>query len=162
MIVLLLTFSYLLGSSLKRSDFSHFPKDENIVNALSFIMKKMPSKLSRVHFHTLGLHAIVIRNDSMWKDEENAVLLGSVFTSLKICDITLNNLEKNKDSFSLKIEGEEEKYNPVRKFSDEDNAFSFFVSPVLVCKSPKYTVGAGDLISSTAFVRSIKSIKMSE
>lgn len=144
------------GERLQKADFSHFPEIDIIEQALTFLMESLPSTVTRIHFHTLGLHAIAIREDdatsSLWPNEEKAVLMGSIVTSMKMCGVqNISYLKGSRDLFSLSSKLSQ----PVLK--DHQNGIRFYISPVLVCKKPRFTVGAGDMISSTAIVHSMRS-----
>lgn len=57
-------------------------------HALSEILRVAPSSLSRLHFHSLGLHLVASRAESRWQNEESAVVTGALTAGLKVCNVT--------------------------------------------------------------------------
>ncbi|XP_002734963.1 ADP-dependent glucokinase-like [Saccoglossus kowalevskii] len=117
-----------------------------------------PSKLTRVHFHSLSFHILVTIKD-LWSNSPSSVAMGTRTASQQACgetaDLHAENYDmKIPDAFALSVN-----YAPLRKqivIYDPMNPvvlwhrenLEFYFSPVLVCRIPRITVGLGDSISA--------------
>ena len=151
-------YASLRLSSVPSSTFSHSPDPAMMGLVLSEILGRLPEEVTRVHFHSLGLHMIAHRGNR-WKHEREAVLTGAATTSLRVCNVT--QLEGNEHLFELIQEdsfthrdGSKIQFQPAARWQEADGV-TIEACPVLVCKQPVQTVGAGDSISSSALIRSM-------
>lgn len=146
------------NSTLSPEAFSHSPKVGDVETALAAILARLP-RVSRLHFHSLGLHMSAVRKGSRWRSEKAAVLTGSITTSLRVCNTTRIDPElfELRMAESFVTAGDVVlTFGPGQQWEDAHNSYS--AAPVLVCKRPTHTVGAGDSISSSALVRAMKSV----
>ena len=117
-----------------------------------------PSRLSRIHFHSLTYH-IIASLPSSWSQSDIASAAGSRATTRQACDredIHIDEVELRTPKFFAKSVNDwklrrklskYDKANPVTSWSRDGIDFHF--SSVLVCKKPMRTVGLGDCISAT-------------
>lgn len=140
------------GHELPRSAFSHSPAPRDIERALQLVLAHLPN-VTRVHFHSLGLHAIAtVDGAPFWRprDELAAVVTGALTTSLRVCNVDRVDRERFEVIADLSFEP---RFEPAAHW--RRGSLHFFACPVLVCKKPVFTVGAGDSISSSALIRSV-------
>jgi ADP-dependent glucokinase len=119
----------------------------------------------------LTFHVLAIINSGEWSNTQQALVAGTKIASKQAAGLVFDD-EKNEDNLEklieLKIKSktnenqeilleiEDNKYfklnasHPVIEFSR--SSIDFFLTPVLVCKNPKKTVGLGDSISSVGLV----------
>ena len=154
------------------------PEINKVVDILEWILNNFGkltnpgSKLTRIHFHCLIFHIIVTINDD-WHNTELALLAGTKIASKQACGLEFDN-EQNEinleDFVELKIDYKLDSEKNILIKSEENNYINlnssfpvieinrgklkFVLTPVLVCKNPKKTVGLGDSISSVGLVYS--------
>lgn len=135
-------------------------------------------QLSRIHIHTLAFQLFMNVKGSKWQNIKNAAAKSSLVAHRHVCQTTYVNPENAQvildDSFSTSTEAETERgdirpkridiklNDPVPCWNetiriDASNSLDveICVSPVLVCKEAKKTVGAGDNISAAGLVLQI-------
>ncbi len=149
------------SAELAAASFAHSPPLALVERALAAMFRQLPASVTRLHFHSLGLHVIGVRQGSRWRAENAAVLTGSVATSLRVCNAT--ELDEKSDMFQVLAEesfdtsdGRRLTFSPHANWTHDGIAFS--ACPVLVCRQPVQTVGAGDSISSSALIRSLRNL----
>ena len=163
------------GERLSLQNF-HSPNVSTVEEAIHFIFEHLPihnkkRALSRIHFHCLEFHLIAlskrVESSFGWKEEKEklAVVGGSRAVSLRACDVREleeGEVEMRMPNTIFLSGGEKLNFDPSKSFlqwnsldssSSLSSPLSFFLSPVLVCKSPKKTVGkpSFSLSSSTYF-----------
>lgn len=133
--------------------------------------------LSRVHVHTLAFQLLLNVKDSKWQNIKNAAAKSSLTAHRHVCQTSYVNPESSQlildDSFSTSAESRvtENDRRPLRVEIRVDEAVPCWnetisvdsrpidveicVSPVLVCKEARKTVGAGDNISAAGLVLQI-------
>jgi len=130
-----------------------YPKLSLIVEEILFLFEK-PTRLTRIHFHTLRFHIVAQKMNNIWGNNSLSVVAGSYVASKQSCqidensdvnDILINQFEDDKDIWGNM---EKIKYDPRYPIVIEKKGISFAIAPVLVCKQPKKTVGLGDAISA--------------
>lgn len=121
------------------------------------------SKLSRIHFHSLTYH-MVGQLSGTWNNSLTATGAAARLAGLRACDkpsidpedvelqlppafiVSLNNATLRRSAII---------YDPRKPVSTWSRGnIQMFLSPVLVCTSPKKTVGLGDAISATGLLYS--------
>ncbi len=137
---------------------AHSPTAAVVERALAEMLHLLPASVTRLHFHSLGLHMIAVREEGGWKGESAAVLAGSVVTSLRVCNTTsLGDGELFQvltNGTFVTAAGERLSFEPHASWTV--GGVTFAAAPVLVCKKPVQTVGAGDSISSSSLIRSLR------
>lgn len=151
---------------LNRNYFANRKSDENA------------RKLSRIHIHTLAFQLLMNVKDSKWKNIKNAAAKSSLTAHRHVCQTSYVNPEAAQlildDSFSTSTDTKETEGDkrPKRVEIRSDNPVPCWnetiaidsnvhldveicVSPVLVCKEARKTVGAGDNISAAGLVLQI-------
>ena len=126
------------------------------------------SRLSRIHFHSLSFHILVVPKRELagvkWESSLQSARLGSRIASLQACQLD----EINKEDFELQIPDEfplshiDKSLKGKYEYKEEngymawnrDGAIDYNMIPVHVCKSPLKTVGLGDAISATGLLNS--------
>ncbi len=154
------------GTVVDRAAFSHAPAPRDMEVAIQHVFAHLPSRVTRLHFHSLGLHAIAIRqpaqqHESFWQADEEyaAVLTGALSTSIRVCgkhrvgQIAAEQFDFPSHLSFTTSAGRSLTFAPGARWSS--GTLSFFACPVLVCRTPVATVGAGDSISSSALIRSV-------
>uniref|UniRef100_A0A6B2L6Q5 ADP-dependent glucokinase n=1 Tax=Arcella intermedia TaxID=1963864 RepID=A0A6B2L6Q5_9EUKA len=131
----------------------HFkePKVQTISNAIAFIFNKIKPatrEFSRIHFHYLKYHIVAQRKGSRWVPGKKSVVIGSMIASIQSC--VFSDIQKLDELFFVPFSSETSTLEAVRFW--EEQGIEFYLSPVLVCKSPKKTVGLGDAISATGLL----------
>lgn len=132
--------------------------------------------LSRIHVHTLAFQLLLNLRDSKWRNIKNAAAKSSLTAHRHVCQTSYVNPESAQlildDSFATSIESlENGDKRPLRidiKQSDpvpcwnetieiDSTPFNveICVSPVMICKEARKTVGAGDNISAAGLVLQI-------
>ena len=132
------------------------------------------SKLTRIHFHCLTYHLIVVSDSQQWSNTVASLMAGSKIASKQASGFEFNNEENETTlderlSFQIKHQLDQHQNiefkisrshtvafntsHPVIEFQRGTN-LNFFFTPVLVCKKPTKTVGLGDAISSTGLIYS--------
>lgn len=163
------TYVVLGGAQYNRNDFKD-PTPRAVIDAIKYILETLYSiepdntihHLTRVHFHCLHFHLIVHQKHSEWSNSLEAVASGSLAATRQACDqydIDFGELEMNAP---LQIPYNKNKFiignstHPILHWEESVNhtILQFYYSPVLVCKTPKKTVGLGDAISSVGLVAS--------
>ena len=152
------------------------PEIKKVIDIIEWLLKSYgrtdqpTSKLTRIHFHCLTYHVLAVV-DSEWSNTMQALVAGTKIASKQAAglDFLSESNEINLDEYvELKIKSktnaneqvlleiEENSYvqlnasHPVVEF--KRGTASFYLTPVLVCKSPKKTVGLGDSISSVGLM----------
>ncbi|XP_028390776.1 ADP-dependent glucokinase-like [Dendronephthya gigantea] len=115
------------------------------------------SRLSRVHFHCLYVHILVVVPQH-WSSNEASVGKGAWTAFSQACDTEV----ADNDNAELRIPREfiTSLLSPnTIKFNSDDpisvvynDAIRLHISPVLVCKRPLKTVGLGDAISASGLL----------
>lgn len=153
-----------------------------ILNKNYFANKKSDESLrmlSRVHIHTLAFQLLVNVKGSKWQNIKNAAAKSSLTAHRHVCQTSYVNPENAQlildDSFATSTENETEgdvrpkridiKLNDpvpcwnetiaIDSISHKSIDVEICVSPVLVCKEARKTVGAGDNISAAGLVLQI-------
>ena len=112
--------------------------------------------LTRIHFHTLSYH-ILATVDGYWGNQMAAVAAGARVASCQACgiqsidDVRKVTLKAPLDFYSSHGDEPREQLhlNPTRPVTVWQRAnVTFHLTPVLVCKQPRRTVGLGDAISA--------------
>lgn len=158
------------------------PEIKKIIDILEWVLNSFGksdqsnnSKLTRIHFHCLTFHVLAIINSGEWSNTRQALVAGTKIASKQAAGLDFNNekneqnleelielkikSETNENNEEVLLEIEEKKFfklnasHPVIEFSR--GSIDFFLTPVLVCKNPKKTVGLGDSISSVGLVFSL-------
>lgn len=133
--------------------------------------------VSRIHVHTLAFQLLLNVKESKWRNIKNAAAKSSLTAHRHVCQTSYVNPESAQlildDSFSTSIEttiiGDERPKridikleNPVPCWNETiringNNKLDveICISPVLVCKEARKTVGAGDNISAAGLVLQI-------
>lgn len=151
-----------------------------VIDILEWILKTYgksetnpKSQLTRIHFHCLVFHIIVVKNDKIWLNSAAALMAGAKVASKQAGGLDFNDhqnehdLDKlvefktnyDKQDDGIKFQIEKNQYatfnpdSPIIKFSR--NNINFHLTPVLVCKKPVKTVGLGDAISSIGLLYSM-------
>ncbi|CAK8676032.1 ADP-dependent glucokinase-like [Clavelina lepadiformis] len=142
------------------------PKTADILEWMLKTFSSNPnSRLSRVHFHTLLYHVIVVLQSSPWQNQASAVAAGTRIASTQACD----DITVQADKVQLRVQGnimlsalkgtntknnaqDFDPDNPIISWQSSD--FLFFMSPVLICRKPIKTVGLGDAISAAGLLYS--------
>lgn len=122
----------------------------------------LPSMLTRVHFHSLSYHIIAVAEGGPWFNSKEAVMAGARVAGLQACDTDVFSAASfhvlNPEKFHVTKTSKKLKdiVMSTRTGWTEWNrdGINYFFSPVLVCNSPKKTVGLGDAISSLGLVYS--------
>lgn len=131
------------------------------------------SRLTRIHFHCLVFHIVVVVADSKWSNNAASVLAGSKIASKQASGYDFHDKQneqaletlvqfKAEHTFDgrqhIQFQVGDDKFvrfdpkNPVMTF--ERTNLQFFFTPTLVCKMPLKTVGLGDAISSVGLIYS--------
>lgn len=152
--------------TLNRNYFTNRKNDENV------------RMLSRIHIHTLAFQLLLNVKESKWRNIQNAAAKSSLTAHRHVCQTTYVNPEAAQlildDSFSTSTETKEtdgdvrpkrikiRSENPVPCWNETIAInksvkldVQICVSPVLVCKEARKTVGAGDNISAAGLVLQI-------
>lgn len=133
--------------------------------------------LTRIHIHTLAFQLLLNVKDSKWRNIKNAAAKSSLTAHRHVCQTSYVNPENSQlildDSFATSTESHETvgDRRPLRvNIKQEDPApcwnetiaidsrtiaVEICVSPVLVCKEARKTVGAGDNISAAGLILQI-------
>lgn len=146
---------------------------EWVLNTYGKSESQPDSRLTRIHFHCLVFHIIVVKADSKWSNNEASVLAGSKIASKQASGFEFHdelNEQELEQLVQLKVEHtldsrqniqfqvEADKFvlfdpkKPVMTF--ERANLQFYFTPTLVCKKPLKTVGLGDAISSVGLIYS--------
>ena len=121
------------------------------------------SRLSRVHFHSLSFHILVVPSrqsqHQYWGRSLEAAKAGSKAASLQACDtkdVDSKNFELQlPEAFALSHQNEvlqraKIEYEPANGYvAWQRDSEDYFMAPVYVCREPIKTVGLGDAISAT-------------
>ena len=131
------------------------------------------SRLTRIHFHCLEFHIVVVKADGKWSNNAAAVMAGSKIASKQASGLEFHTDENENEldklvrfkmehtidaGTNVNFQVEANKFvlfdpvNPVVEF--ERTNLLFYLTPTLVCKRPLKTVGLGDAISSVGLVYS--------
>ena len=152
-------------------DFTSIPQKpgiEWVADLLHWLMSTFsslhnkPSTLTRVHFHSLSFHMIATVEDGPWLNNRDAVMAGARVAGLQACDTDAFTIDAFKvlNPEYFHITNTDAKLKEVVMSSRTGwvewtrGGINYFFSPVLVCKSPKKTVGLGDAISSLGLLYS--------
>lgn len=133
--------------------------------------------LSRIHIHTLAFQLLLNVRDSKWRNIKNAAAKSSLTAHRHVCQTSYVNPESSQlildDSFATSTETRETDGDrrPLRVNIKQDDPapcwnetiavgsrpieVEICVSPVLVCKEARKTVGAGDNISAAGLILQI-------
>lgn len=131
--------------------------------------------LSRIHIHTLAFQLILNVRGSKWRKIKNAAAKSSLIAHRHVCEIEYVNPESVNlildNSFATSNEAHETDVRPKRINFKQTNVpcwnetitldgsnsldVEICISPVLVCKVAKRTVGAGDNISAAGLILQI-------
>lgn len=178
-------YSALNGTHLAPNDFSHHPLVAHMEHALHhilthpfFLSSSSSSSLRRLHFHSLGLHLIALRSDddndsvtTQWQQQDLAVAEAAIATSLRVCgEEAKKKFEEDGDDdddddvskwFEARVSqrwtsDKPTPLSPGSSWRSPDGKVIFYAAPVLMCRQPLHTVGAGDSISSTALMMSLR------
>lgn len=146
---------------------------EWVLNTYGKSESQPDSRLTRIHFHCLVFHIVVVKADSKWSNNAASVLAGSKIASKQASGFEFHdeqneqelerlvqfNIEHTLDSRqNIQFLVDDEKFvqfdpkNPVMTF--ERPNLKFYFTPTLVCKRPLKTVGLGDAISSVGLIYS--------
>ena len=170
------------GSQLSIEDF-HSPSVATVEKALKYVLSSTSSftdipshvnkrRLSRIHFHCLEFHVIVVLNSPSsssfyhWQDNHVvSVVSASQAVSTRACNVTELQEEEMELRASLTFKLSDENFvniSPLFPFFDwsskldnSDSNIHYYFTPVLVCKFPRKTVGCGDTVSSTGLIYSL-------
>lgn len=127
------------------------------------------SRLSRIHFHSLSFHVLVVSGRQSrhryWGRSLDAVKAGSKTASLQACDVTDMDGKtfdlQLPEVFSLSHQDEvlqraKIEYEPTNGYvAWQRDTTDYFMAPVYVCRKPVKTVGLGDAISATGAAASV-------
>eukprot|EP00053_Salpingoeca_punica_P009822 m.88358 g.88358 ORF g.88358 m.88358 type:complete len:478 (+) comp15181_c0_seq1:159-1592(+) len=114
-----------------------------------------PSRLSRIHMHSLSYHITAVRR-GRWTGVKAATAMGSLVCSKRACEsdsLSASNVHLLfPTSYEISFETPNAKRvfdpnHPVVEWVRDD--IEFTLAPVLVCNKPTKTVGLGDAISAT-------------
>lgn len=115
------------------------------------------SRLSRLHFHCLKFHILVVK-PARWKSNEASVSAGAWTAFSQACGTDVVNSSKAE----LKIPNqfrESLSSSKMISFNASDpisvvsrGTIKLYISPVLVCRRPLKTVGLGDAISASGLI----------
>mmetsp|Transcript_6248 Transcript_6248/g.13681 ORF Transcript_6248/g.13681 Transcript_6248/m.13681 type:complete len:199 (-) Transcript_6248:29-625(-) len=142
---------------------AHSPRVRDTLDttkALLAMLRSGPApQLTRIHVHTLAYQLGAVMYDSSWKDTGKAMVKASLIAARYVCGSENVNMDAVKvllDSSFSRSDGERIGFGRDDSFRcwREDIAgtrFQFCLAPNLVCSKPRYTVGAGDNISSGGF-----------
>jgi len=125
------------------------PTLTNSVFAINDLLKLMKGQLSRLHFHSLFVHAICSNKD--WETPTIAVANSVLIASMKAClstDIQSTDILIQDEPFKIFPDSEQvsfTKEKPIVEWNYGD--YQCAISPVPVCRHPKETAGIGDNIS---------------
>ncbi|XP_055676468.1 ADP-dependent glucokinase [Lutzomyia longipalpis] len=125
--------------------------------------------LTRIHVHTLAYQAILIANESEWKNVVNAAAKAALTAHRHVCGTDHINPDMASlildDSFATTMNpgdpgSQRIKINsrdPVSCWQESisETEVTICVAPVLVCKSARQTAGAGDNISAAGLILQI-------
>ena len=144
-----------------------------------YIIATYPN-LSRLHYHSLQFHMIA-QTGSRWASGASAVAAGAVVTTFQACNVTHESQLHSNDldlPAPLRIDVTQPSQplvklsldnivkvrvkSPVAQWSwplaeGKQTAVTFSYAPVLICKSPKGTVGLGDAISASGLAAHLPS-----
>ena len=132
----------LLAKSAKDMKFSL----ETLIPGLLKIMEKIP--LRRIQLHTLG-HYIVVTRDKNEEEERDALLFAAILAATRSL---LGRYETQEDLYqglkipTITLTG----YEGIKKIDE----FGLIIVPTKAVPNPKFTVGLGDIISSSGFLLS--------
>lgn len=137
-----------------------------ILNTYGKSQQNPTSRLTRIHFHCLIFHIIVVK-ENQWSNTDASLMAGAKIASKQASGLEFHNEQNenqledlvgfkfqdtNKDQALIRFQISTNEFmtfnsnKPVSEFQRGDNQFYF--TPVLVCKKPLKTVGLGDAISS--------------
>lgn len=149
-----------------------------LVNAEYFNHRRNDSSrrmLTRIHVHTLAYQAIMVVNQSEWRNSKNAAAKAALTAHRHVCGTDIVNPESSHlildDSFSTTLNDKDETNAPKRIKIDPVDPVSCWVenlavgehfvdvticvAPVLVCRVARQTAGAGDNISASGLILQI-------
>jgi len=147
---------------------------EWILNTYGQSVNNPNSRLTRIHFHCLVFHLVVVKNNSKWSNIQASIMAGSKIASKQasgfefhdehrdeileeLVEFKMNHENTQDKQIKFKINTNEfitfKSNNPISEFNRAD--IKFYFTPVLVCKKPLKTVGLGDAISSIGLVYSL-------
>ena len=120
------------------------------------------SVLGRVHLHSLSFHIIVVKDKGAWLNTRAAVMAGAREAGLQACGTTTFNSSMFKLLLPGKFYASSSDPNLSQLLLSAGNGwaewsrdgFFYYLSPVLVCRSPSRTVGLGDAISASGLLHS--------
>ncbi|RDD45185.1 ADP-dependent glucokinase [Trichoplax sp. H2] len=150
-----------------KEDWTGTPEIALVGDILYWLLHKFSqledSKLSRIHFHSLTYH-IVSQLAGSWNNSLTATGAAARLAGLRACnrpEIVPQEVELQLPSaFIVSLTNSTlrrsaiiyDPRKPVSKWSR--GSIDMFLSPVLVCKKPRETVGLGDAISGTGLLYS--------
>jgi ADP-dependent glucokinase len=147
------------------------PYLKDVIHAISYIMKSHTS-LRRVHFHSLVFHLLAVVDDDQSTCEESflaSIAASSLSATEQACGLQRNNWDDLSLVELLYDTSQVKKHIPdAKQFKNRDGIMSwqqsysfnslhlkFYLAPVLVCKTPRHTVGLGDTISSAGLSQQV-------
>jgi ADP-dependent glucokinase len=144
----------------------------SVIHAISYIMSSHRKTLRRVHFHCLMYHLITVVDDEKLDDQAllASISASSLAATEQACDFEPGWNEHDKIELLYDFSTvRQQLMNTVSHYQDRDGVISwrqmqsnkslklrFYFAPVMVCKSPRHTVGLGDTISSAGLSQQVR------
>jgi ADP-dependent glucokinase len=145
------------------------PSPRHVIEMIKFIFSKVQQlhakedplqrKLTRLHFHTLKFHLVVVEKGSVWnttsKALRRAVAAGSISGVRRACGVDWLSVDQMEAEVFDSIPGIDsipetpiDNKQPITILKEGDLVFSF--TPHLACRTIARSVGLGDVISSAS------------